>query len=244
MSTQFASMRVHSCAVLAHLAQHPETVELTIRWHVWQAGSPPMSTNAPLVTPEVSDVVDETNMHKDGSVRSVQTATVEMPAGELEKLWEPTYIERLARTYWRYLTKFTLGLVRVKYREDGREVVLLTRPFKLLSFHAPEYELGVDQSSVTWRIAGGILVAKKGEGWLKIGVRRLPAWEGTPPGKARIRVDVEVSNFYPRIAESISSRLYQATQSRIHVIVCTRFLKSLARGDLEPSVAGRFADES
>ncbi len=199
-----------------------------------------MSSTAPHVNPEVTDVIDETGMHGDGSVRSVQSATVEMSAGELELLWEPRYIERLARAYWRYLTKFTLGLVRVKYHDDGRDVVLITLPFRLLTFHAPDYELGIDQTSVTWRIKGGILVAKKGEGWLKIRVRRLPAWEGTPTGKARIRVDVEVSNFYPRIAASISSRLYQATQSRIHVIVCTRFLKSLARGELAPSVAGRF----
>jgi hypothetical protein len=201
-----------------------------------------MNTNAPLASTEVTDVLDETRMRDDGSVLSVQSATVEMSAGALEQLWEPTYIERLARTYWRYLTKFTLGLVRVKYRKDGRDVVLIAQPFRLLSFHAPDYELGIDQTSVTWRISSGLLVAKKDEGRLRIGVRRLPAWEGTPPGKARIRVDVEVSNFYPRIAKSISSRLYTATQSRIHVIVCTRFLKSLARGDLAPSVAGRFAD--
>jgi hypothetical protein len=199
-----------------------------------------MNTNAPLSSTEVSDVVDETRMRDDGSVLSVQSATVEMSAGDLERLWEPRYMERLARTYWRYLTRITLHMIKVNYREDGRDIVLLFRPLRLLSFHTPEYELGVDGSTVTWRIADGLLVAKKGAGRLKIGVRRLPAWEGTPPGKARIRVDVEVSNFYPRIAASISSRLYTATQSRIHVIVCTRFLKSLARGELAPSVAGRF----
>ena len=36
--------------------------------------------------------------------------------------------------------------------------------------------------------------------------------------------------------------VYENTQSRIHVIVCQAFLRSLARFDLEESVTGRFAD--
>ena len=193
---------------------------------------------------EVTDLEDATVTLEDGSVRSVQAATVEMNAGDLEQLWHPIYMERLARTYWRYLSHITFHLIRVKYRPDGRDVVLLFKPFKLLSFSAPEYGLDVDRASVTWAIAGGLLVSKPGQGRLKISVRRIPSWEGTPVGSARIRVDVEVSNFYPAIAHRISDHLYRWTQSKIHVIVTMGFLRSLAKGDLTPSVVGQFEPQA
>jgi hypothetical protein len=53
-------------------------------------------------------------------------------------------------------------------------------------------------------------------------------------------VTVEVANFYPSIAQGLSHRLYNATQSRIHVIVTNRFLHSLVRLDLAESRVGHF----
>ena len=53
-------------------------------------------------------------------------------------------------------------------------------------------------------------------------------------------MEVEVANFYPSIASRLSRRLYNATQSRIHVIVTRAFLRSLARLDLAESRVGRF----
>jgi len=58
----------------------------------------------------------------------------------LDRIWNAEYLERLARTYWRFLTRVSLGAFRIKYGSDSRDVVLVGRPFKLLSFHAPEYE--------------------------------------------------------------------------------------------------------
>jgi hypothetical protein len=52
---------------------------------------------------------------------------------------------------------------------------------------------------------------------------------------------VEVANFYPSIASGLSRRLYNATQSRIHVILTHGFLRSLARLDLAESRVGRLA---
>ena len=49
-----------------------------------------------------------------------------MPAGDLVEIWTPMYLERLARTYWRYLSRVTLGLIRVDYTDTERAVVLLT----------------------------------------------------------------------------------------------------------------------
>ena len=47
----------------------------------------------------------------------------------------------------------------------------------------------------------------------------------------RLRVAVEVANYYPRLG-GLSRRLYSATQSRIHVISCNYFLRRLVRRDL------------
>ncbi|HEX2234159.1 MAG TPA: hypothetical protein VHG69_12440 [Thermoleophilaceae bacterium] len=181
----------------------------------------------------------------DGSVDSMQVAQVTLPRAELERLWTPEYLERLARTYWRFLTRISLGLLRVLYTPDSRQVVLLTRPFVLLRFHRPEYEVGSDFGSVTWRIERGVLVAPagRGRGYLKLSVFRRSDGDEPPSGDAKVTVISEVENFYPMIAgwgwfSRIGRAIYRATQLRLHVVVTNAFLRSLARLDLEPSVVG------
>jgi hypothetical protein len=178
-----------------------------------------------------------------GAVRSVQTADLQLGAERLAELWSPISLERLARTYWRFLTRVTLGLVRVYYTERERFVVLLFKPLKLLTFRAPEYELEPNHGLVRWRIERGLLVARagRGDGHLQIDVRRLPSSDAA---RATLHVEVEVANFYPAIAFGLSRRLYNVTQSHIHVLVTHGFLRSLARLDLAPSRVGRFAQES
>ncbi len=175
-----------------------------------------------------------------GAVRSVQSAEVSLPTEALEQIWAPENLERLARTYWRFLSRVTLGLIHVAYSEHDRSIVLLAPPLKLLTFHAPEYEMSEERGLVRWRIARGLLVSKPGhdgDGYLQIEVRRgAPA----PDGQAQLHVAVEVANFYPSIASRLSRRFYDATQSRIHVIVTNRFLRSLQRLDLAESRVGRY----
>ena len=50
-------------------------------------------------------------------MRSVQAAELTLPAERLDEIWTPMHLERLARTYWRFLTRCTLGLIRVAYTE-------------------------------------------------------------------------------------------------------------------------------
>jgi hypothetical protein len=175
-----------------------------------------------------------------GAVRSVQAADVAIDEDALEEIWTPGHLERLARTYWRFLSRVTLGLIRVHYGPDSRAVVLLVSPLRLLTFHAPEYEIDATRGLVRWRIARGLLVARRGRGrgYLQNAVRR-----GGPagPGRARLHVEVEVANFYPAIASGISLRVYDITQSRIHVIVTYGFLRSLVRLDLAESRVGRLS---
>ena len=178
----------------------------------------------------------------DGSVGSRQTADVTLPRRELERIWSPEYLERLAGTYWRFLTRVSLGILRVRYSEDAREIVVFGRPLVLLRFQAPDYEIGEDGGAVTWRIEKGVLVAPQGraKGFLRISVRRL---EENGTGEVTVRVSSEVTNFYPLIAgwgwfSKIGRIVYRATQLRIHVIVTNAFLRSLARLDLAPSAVG------
>lgn len=186
----------------------------------------------------IVDPDEHTTIDGDGAVRSIQAADLTVPQEILDGIWSPEHLERLARTYWRFLSRCTLGLIRVLYREDGRDVAFLGRPFVLLSFHAPEYEMRADRGIVRWRIAKGLLVAAKGhdaDGYLEIDVTRRHDGE---PGFARVHVEVEVANFYPSLASGIATWFYKNTQSRIHVIVTHGFLRSLARGDLAESRVG------
>jgi hypothetical protein len=177
---------------------------------------------------------------KDGAVRSAQMAELTLAEGDFERLWNATNLENLARTYWRFLSRVTLGLIRVVYGENERSVVLFGRPFTLLRFDAPDYVLEPDHGSVRWRIRDGLLVARSGRGcgFLALAVTRL---EGAPEGRVRILIEVEVANFYPAIAAGFSVPAYEVTQSAIHVLVTHAFLRSLARLDLAKSKVGRFA---
>jgi hypothetical protein len=189
--------------------------------------------NAVIADPEEATVMDDR-----GRVRSIQAADLDLPEAELDAIWSPMHLERLARTYWKYLSRVTLGLIRISYTEGERAVVLVARPLVLLRFEPPEYELGGDRGMVRWRIRDGVLVARRGEGYLEIDVQRGPAGR---PGYARAHVEVEVANFYPAISVWVARWFYRATQARVHVLVTHGFLRSLAKLELEKSTVGRFA---
>jgi hypothetical protein len=177
-------------------------------------------------------------------ISSKQVAEVTLPGSELERIWSPEYLERLARTYWRFLTRVSLGLLRVLYTPDSREVVVLCRPFVLLRFRPPEYEFHVDGGTVTWPIDRGLLVASRGRGrgYLRLTVERRP--KGGDDGRGREAIAVvtsEVVNFYPMIASRLGRWIYDQTQLRIHVIVTHAFLRSLANLELEESRTGTFS---
>lgn len=178
-----------------------------------------------------------------GAVASVQTAEVTLPSPLLAELWRPEYLERLARAYWRHLSRATLGLIRIVYTADTRAAVLLSRRLPLLRFEAPEYDLSAEHGRVTWPIDRGLLVAREGRegGYLRITVSREP--EGPPGGEARLDVQLEVRNFYPWLRGTgrfarFGAWIYGQTQLRIHVLVCNAFLRSLARLDLPRSKVG------
>ncbi len=198
------------------------------------------SASRPVARAVLTEPSDDTTMDARGAVRSVQAAELTLPVAALAELWSPMHLERLARTYWRFLSRCALGAIRVKYERDERAVVFLTRPFVLLRFRAPQYAMDAQRGIVRWRIASGVLVSRVahgGDGYLQIELERC-----SPPdaASARVRVEVEVANFYPALASGVARWFYTATQSRIHVIVTHGFLRSLARLDLAESVVGRY----
>jgi hypothetical protein len=189
--------------------------------------------DAVIASPEEHTVIDA-----GGAARSIQAADLSLPADELQSIWSPMHLERLARTYWRYLSRVTLGLIRVRYSASERAVVLLARPFVLLRFHPPEYDITATRGIVRWRIRDGLLVAQRDRGHLEIDVERRP---GAAPGREQVHVEVEVASFYPAIANWVARWFYRETQARIHVLVTHGFLRSLAKLELEESAVGRFA---
>ena len=194
----------------------------------------------PIVQAVLTEPSDDTTIDARGAVRSVQAAELTLPVAALAEIWSPMHLERLARTYWRFLSRCTLGLIRVKYDEDERAVVFIMRPFVLLRFRAPEYEIDADRGIVRWRIASGLLVSRSGrdgDGYLQIDARRCKPVDADT---GRVHIEVEVANFYPALASAIARWFYTATQSRIHVIVTHGFLRSLARLELARSVVGRY----
>ena len=77
----------------------------------------------------------------------------------------------------------------------------------------------------------------RGSGFLSLDVRRRP---GDSADQAKLRIEVEVANFYPAIASGLSEPVYEATQSNIHVLVTHAFLRSLAKLELDESKVRRF----
>jgi hypothetical protein len=176
----------------------------------------------------------------DGAVTSAQMAELSMPRERLERLWTPANLENLARTYWLFLSRVTLGLIRVVYGDSERRIVLFG--VTLLRFDPPEYEFESDHGAVRWRIRDGLLVdraGRPGAGHLSLDVRRE---ETNGSDRAKLRIEVEVANFYPSIAARFSKPVYVATQAFVHVLVTHAFLRSLATLELAESKVKSLAE--
>jgi hypothetical protein len=194
-----------------------------------------LPARAVIVSPRKS-----TSIAHDGAVSSVQSAELTIPTDDLDRLWSPANLENLGRTYWSFLTRVTLGLIRVHYGEASRSICLLVRPLTLLRFELPDYEFDAEHGKITWLIRDGLLVTRagRGSGHLQVEVRRL---ESPTPGEAKLLIEVDVSNFYPAIAAGFSTPVYEGTQSFLHVLVTHAFLRSLATLELVESKVGKLA---
>ena len=127
-----------------------------------------------------------------------------MPAAAIDAIWSPLHLERLARTYWRFLSRCTLGLVRVDYTDDARYVVFIRRPFVLLAFRKPEYEMDDDarRRAVAHRARRARRADRAWRG--RLPRDRPPPQPGRCAGDVDLHVEVEVANYYPRIAFALT----------------------------------------
>lgn len=171
-----------------------------------------------------------------GPLRSAQEADFSLDRSELEELWKPETLERLARAYWKFLETRSLHALKVVYGEHDRSVVLFSKRLVLLEFHEPEFEAGPESGRVTWRIQRGFLVAPegRGKGFLRFDVRRLGE---SDDGLEHVRIRIEVANFYPMLrgsgrASRFGAMFYGQTQARLHRWMTYGFLRSLAKLDL------------
>jgi hypothetical protein len=188
--------------------------------------------------------VPEQGYKPDGTVTTRQEAELTLPRDTLDRLWTPENLENLARTYWAFLTRISLGLLKIRYGPDSREVVALGF-IPLLRFHKPEYETSATSGCVTWRINKGLLVAPGGrnKGHLRICVERPEELNGSDD--VHVKVSSEVGGFLPMLSfpglrklSEVGRWFYNQTQLRIHVIVTHAFLRSLGNLELEQSRVG------
>ena len=172
-------------------------------------------------------------VQRTGAVGSVQAGELRLPE-PLSRILNRNFLSRAAREYWHFITRISLGLIRVADAGDHQCIVLLARPLILLRFRSAEYELHDSRGSVTWRIERGLLVARDGrdQGFLRLSVARID--EPAAGDRVQVRVQMEVRNFYPWLRGSgrfarVGVWLYSQTQQRIHRFVTRGFLRSLAK---------------
>jgi hypothetical protein len=168
-----------------------------------------------------------------GAVESVQGG--ELDVGDpASRVLNRAFLQQAAAAYWRLITRFTLGLIRVISDAQDQCVVLIVRPLVLLRFHTPEYELEDGRGTVTWRIKRGLLVSRSGRdrGFLRLSLE--PIDSPGHNGRGRLRVQMEVRNFYPWLRGTggfarVGVWIYAQTQQRIHRAITRRFLQRLAQ---------------
>lgn len=185
---------------------------------------------------------ERTRVRPGGAVGSVQEAEISVERSMLERIWNVDNLELMARAYWAFLRRMSLGVIQVRYAAASRTVTAFGR-IPLLRFGAPRYETGDGRGEVTWPIDRGLLVARegRGKGALRVSVERCDR-DGVDDeadaklGVVRLIARVEVENFYPGIRgrgrfARFGAWFYAQTQLRIHVIVCNAYLRSLPRLD-------------
>jgi hypothetical protein len=199
-----------------------------------------------VTTPEgevrILDPDDNVRVHRSGAVGSIQEAEIVVDRKFLEGIWNADSLELMARGYWSFLRRMSLGIIRMIYAHDSRTVTAFG-VLPLLRFGTPRYETDDGIGQVTWPIDRGLLVASegRGKGHLRVSVKRCDR-DGVDDevdarsDEVRIIAKVEVENFYPGIRgrgrfARLGAFFYAQTQLRIHVIVCNAYLLSLPRMD-------------
>ena len=149
------------------------------------------------------------------------------PADELDAIWSPMHLERLARTYWRYLSRVTLGPDPRRLHRDRarrrpphapvRAAALPRRPSTSSDADRGDRALAHPRRAARRRAAAT-------HGYLEIDVRRCPSEEpgyGARPRRGRGR------ELLPRDRDRLDALVLRATPSRAST--CSSRTASCAR---------------
>ena len=79
---------------------------------------------------------DNVRVHRSGAVGSVQEAEILVDRDFLERIWNADSLELLARGYWAFLRRMSLGIIRMHYAHDSRTVTAFSL-MPLLRFGTP-----------------------------------------------------------------------------------------------------------
>ena len=206
------------------------------RW-LRRAPAPALPAHAVIVSPRKSTVIA-----RDGAVRSVQSAELTMDGPSSSGCGRRPNLENLARTYWRFLSRVTLGLIRVVYERrqplggaarQAADAAALRRARVHDRGRPRRPSAGGSATGCSSPAPGGAAAFCRST----CGARTTDD-TGRRAGSA---IEVEVANFYPSIAAGFSMPVYEMTQSAIHVLVTHAFLRSLAKLDLATSKVGQLA---
>jgi hypothetical protein len=131
----------------------------------------------------------------------------------------------LGRVYWEEVERFTRGLVRVRSRGGGIELVLGGR-LVLLSFGPPDNRLDGDSIVCRYPILGGVLARAPG------GAISFSQQAGDRP-----ELRSTITGFQPRLGArpgrpDWTGALYAQVQARLHGAVGRRYFARLERGEL------------
>jgi hypothetical protein len=171
-----------------------------------------------------------------GIAHSVQAAQLTPDPAAVEAVWSLTGLDRLGQTYWRFLRRISLGLIRVIQTTDRELLVLVGRPLVLLAFGPPEYLLDANRARVRWPILGGLLASTRTTDPPGAGLLQIELTQPSQPtlGRPAVSIEVAVLDFRPAIARRFGPAVYAATQARAHVAITHTFMRSLARLRLAP----------
>lgn len=185
---------------------------------------------------------EQVRVSPSGAVGSVQEAEITVERERLEGIWTADNLELIARGYWAFLRRMSLGIIRVQFAATSRTVTAFGR-IPLLRFGAPIYEAEDGSGRVTWPIDRGLLVAVegRGKGALRVSVERCDrdGVDDSPDAEldqVKLIARIEVENFYPGLRgrgwfARFGAWIYAQTQLRIHVFVCNGYLRYLPRLD-------------
>jgi hypothetical protein len=180
---------------------------------------------------------------RSGPVGSIHEAELVVPSAAVASILSAAFLDRVARAYWRFLRRISLGLLRVRPGPERESIVQLVSGVAVLGFRPARYSADSERAEVEWAIDDGLLVAREGRGLGSLRIRlerRHP--DHVERGRARLLMRMEVAGYHPRLRgprwfAPLGAWIYAHTQAQVHRLVLRSFMRSLGGFELSPRTA-------